>query len=178
MTVKINLLPKELRGGASFLKIEKIIKSLTLIVMALFSAFILVAGSVLVFSSLQLRNTLARNKNLQEEIASLEESEQVAIFLKDRISKIKITRSTKSPVAYLDQVILLISSLSSGDLVSSMTLNAKNIDLTLNFASVDNLKTFLTFLQENDNFSSVVLMSLGRNAQGGYSLSLKLTPKI
>ena len=85
--------------------------------------------------------------------------------------------NSPSVIPALEEVNLILSSLSSDSTVSELAVNSTKIDVSLAFRSPGDLSGFLANLKNSTFFKSIVLTSFGFNPQTGYLVAVRLTLK-
>jgi len=171
----INLLPPNLTANKGLAKIQKTMKTVTLVSVVVFIVFGLGVLGFFILGSLQLGNINSRQEALKAGIKQRETTEQRLVLLKDRIAKIKVAKgqdSSQEELEAIDQILGLTGEAAS---VSELSFDATKADLSLVFRDSSQLGVFLKALASSSPFETVILKTFGFSPTAGYLLGLSMS---
>jgi Tfp pilus assembly protein PilN len=175
MAVKLNLLPQGTSISGSLGKALKLTKMLGVIAAAFFLVFALGLSALFILNTITLNRLNSDVNTLKGQITALESTEQKAVLLKDRLSKIKTALLLPSAVPNLDKVNSLVAALPPATILSELNVDPQKVDLTIRFNATGDLSTFMKSLATSKSFTSVVLTTFGYNPSSGYTVGVRLS---
>ncbi|QQG41385.1 MAG: hypothetical protein HYV90_04475 [Candidatus Woesebacteria bacterium] len=168
MAVTLNLLPAEYTVSGPLGKILKVVRMLNVILLSGFIIFGLGLAAFFVFSSIQLQGISSEVDALKSQIVSQEKTEQKAVLLKDRLSKIKAVQAVASSNKILNKIEPFLANIGQNSSLNELDIDPQKLDLTVIFRSNSELGVFLSTLRGSDVFKSVTLTTFGFNPASGY----------
>lgn len=173
----INLLPKEYVATSGLGKYTRFIKQFTYLGLALFLVAILGFIAFLLLSAMELRNLEADIDLLKTQVEFQKTTETRAVLLKDRLSKIKVLKQASSSENKLEKISPILSKVPIESLIEEVNLDLQKTSASLNFASVEALKSFFNDLREVNSFGQVIMKSISFTPGKGYLVSLNFQEK-
>lgn len=168
MSIKLNLLPKELLVDPKLAKVYKIGKAMGLILTAFFIVFSLGAILFFVISNISLSNNKKQVESLKASVVALETSEQKMVLLKDRLNKISGIYKKPSSISNLNLVTPFIINKEENTSILNLDIDSSKIILDVSFKSTASMTTFFETLKNSKDFKNVTLTSFGYNPSIGY----------
>ncbi len=177
MAVKLNLLPTDYALTGPVGQIVKFARPLNVILLALFLIMVLGMGGFFVFSSLSLRNLVADNDSLKNQIQLQSVAQQQIVLLKDRLGKIKTVQAIPTATDNLNGMDPLLVLITGNSFLSELNVDVQKVTATIIFKSNSELTNFLKAVNSNTSYSSVSLGTFNYNPTAGYQISLSLIKK-
>lgn len=118
------------------------------------------------------------NDELRNQIQSQQMAQQQVVLLKDRLEKIKKVYLKPNANKSLTALDPMINSLPLGVTVSELSIDTEKTSLLLTFLRTSDLAIFLDGLDNETNFTSIVMDSFDYSPKEGYSVGLSFIPKI
>lgn len=172
MEKEIELLPKKRKEEKAW-RSQKLNKAV-MVVLASYLAFIAGLLGTVFFTSNQLSSVLAQKRSLEEKIKGEEKKENLAVLLKDRLSKQNLYYKAK--VNYKDIFEVIASLTPEGVVLGETKIEKDKLLLDGRADSLASLKDFLERLDALlDQFLLAKLANIAKTREGEYAFSLELT---
>lgn len=170
MERKINLIPGELkmsRQVATLIKkLNKI--SIVLLITSLIGATVYVSGYL--YFAAEVKKTNQKIDDIKNEISNLEKNEQMLVFAKDRLSKMKSIDNLGTAKSSFDNFNPIIGYLNLNPDVtySEIDFDVKKVQSTFISQNSQALTNFLRFIEELRLFSKIWATDIGYNPSSGF----------
>ena len=177
MAVKLNLLPEGFALTGPLGQVVKVVRSLNVILLALFLVMVIGMGGFFIFSSISLNNLNTANKNLENQIDAQSTAQQQIVLLKDRLGQIKTVQGTPGATKNFNNVSPLINLVTGDSLLSEIDIDPQKVNFSVIFKSNSDLTNFLKNLYSSKVYNSVSLATFNYSSAGGYQTGLDFLMK-
>ena len=170
MERKINLIPGELKMSrqvaALIKKLNKI--SIVLLITSLIGATVYISGYF--YFATEVKRTNQKIDDIKNEISNLEKNEQMLVFAKDRLSKIKAIDNLGTAKSSFDSFAPVINYLGSNPDVtySEIDFDTKKVQSTFLSQNSTALSNFLKYIEESKLFPKIWATDIGYNPSSGF----------
>lgn len=161
---------------ARAVKLAKIINKFSIVATITLILVSIVLGSLFFYYSLERTKIMNNTQNLISKISSLEKSEQKLVLAKDRLTKIKVVRDSKSvndEILRYQEFSNIISN-ASGSAITEAILTSKGTDASVAFQDSSSLSQILPQLSKVASYKKVILSSIGFNPNTGFLANILL----
>lgn len=177
MAVKLNLLPENYTLSGPVGQIVKIVRSLNVILLALFLITALGMGAYFIFSSISLNGIKKENETLKSQIQERSKAQQQIVLLKDRLSQIKLAQEIPGASKNLTNIKPVLSLISGNSVLSELEVDSQKTNASIIFKSNADLTNFLKTVSSNKTYKSVSLGTFNFSPAAGYQVSLSFSEK-
>lgn len=174
MAVNLNLLPQELSGNTPLGKAQAGIKKATYILIPLFLIF---AAGLLIFYavlSYQIAGATDKLEGLKAEIKDKETTEQKLVLVRDRISKVKLTKNSPAATKRIANMGALLAIIPPDSTIGELSLDSGKTEISVIFKSTAGMTLFFENLAKITGYKAIDMTSFGFSPTNGYLISLRL----
>lgn len=168
----INLLPQELKPNKTVLIMSKKLRKVS-IILGFFLLIVAIAmGSVYFFYFKRTEGTLTKQTELENQIRSLEETEQRLVLIKDRVSKIRSVTSSGSIAEEVNITKRVFDLLPPGSHIANITIDRDVVRLGVVAENLTSASEYLKAVTAISGVKYVNLISFDFNPTFGYNIEL------
>ncbi len=171
----INLLPVDLTPQTSVTRLVFYTKKITTIAFGLFVVSLLASLGYLFVLSSQIQSATAEKESLKASLASLEQTEQSMVLLRDRLTKINSVLSVSDSfdgVSNFGEVQNQATAL--GITVRDVEMAPGRTEFTILLTDSSLLVNLVASLAQNENYKRIELSSFNFNPTSGYFVTFVL----
>lgn len=164
----INLLPTDLSPKGPVVKLATILKNVATVSFLIFFLAVLGMAALFILNSVTLRTIGERSEALKTSIASLEETEQRLVLVRDRLSKVKQVLGAESGIEEVEGLEKITTGLGAGTTLSEAVVDKDSLEVTFIVSSSTELAQLMSKVISQDSFKKVELTALSFNPSAGY----------
>lgn len=169
----INLLPTYLTPRSNVFKLNNILRTMSVAILAILIVSGLIFLALFVINSFQIQSQTKNNEILKQNIINLEQAEARYVLVKDRLEKAKIILS-KGEIFNKTESISSIVNSSSLVTISELNIAADRVDFTINTSSTAGVTEFSKNLLANDTFKKINMSDFSFSPTTGYTITYQV----
>lgn len=173
----INLLPLDLAPTGSIAKTVHTLKKINVALLVIFLIGGIIIGSILLITSIQIRQIAVSNDKLTVNIKSLEKTEQRLVLAKDRIDKAATILNKDSVSNQIQNLQGFYSQLPEDVVVGEVEVSEKGTGISILTTNSLSLSRLLATIVSLNIYKRIELVSFNYNPSLGFITGLHLSGK-
>lgn len=170
---KVNLLPSDLVPKKSVLRLASTLKRIVYAGIAVFFVLLLTITSIFLIDYYEIRNLKTEQETLVADIKKNEQTEQLVVLAKDRMSKIKKIWRDNTVSQSLEAFEKLLPQVTGRVSLGNCEIESSKSEITVVGNSSLDISRFMSFLVSSDIYKTIRLKNFTFNPNYGYRVNFE-----